>query len=357
MSHNLARRLDGTYMALYVDKPAWHGLGVVVDKLQTGAQIYVKVFNGRIIQPVQAFAKIGNKIIEVPEFRALADTKTGQVFAFSSPDYTPIQDLDALNVMEALTKAAGGAKKGLAPFGSAGALGNGARGFASIDLSRVLPSDCLAIKGDPSKMEAWLFGSWSHDGTAALGVGRWRNRVDCNNMLDAATADAAKAGKLVRIVHSGSATSLADRLHEAERILGFVEDDFRANTRLMNALNEIRIPKFPNWLRDFTEVLVPIPEEMERKASRMEMRELIRDVTIHSNTMKGVPADTAYRAYQGVAEYADHFRNLRVSADNPKAVPERRFRSAIEGPAADLKARALELIRQEFEVPSFVVVR
>jgi phage/plasmid-like protein (TIGR03299 family) len=352
MAHNLARRLDGTYMALYVGHPAWHNLGDIAEELQTAKQIYVKVFDGRIIEAVPAYAKIGKKIIEIPNFRAIADPKTGVVYTYSSPDYTPIQDFDGLKVLEAIVKAS---KKGI--FASAGALGNGSRGFASIDLTKVLPKECLAIKGDPSAMQAFLFGTWAHDGTGALAIGRWRNRVDCNNMLDAAMADAQRAGRLVRIVHTGSKDSMSERLHEAERILGFVEEDFRANAEVLNTLNAIRIPKFPAWLAGFTELLVPIPETMERKGSREQERALIAEITLNSKNMVGVPADTAYRAYQGVAEYADHYRNIRVSAENAKVVPERRFRSITEGPAAELKARALDLIRQEFEVPVPVRVR
>jgi phage/plasmid-like protein (TIGR03299 family) len=345
MAHNLARRVDGTYMALYVDKPAWHGLGEVVDELQSASQIYKRVFSGRVIEAVPAYAKVGKKIIEVPNFRALADVKAGTVYGYASPEYVPIQDLAGLQILEAITKVTKG--KGL--FSSAGALGNGARGFASIDLTRVLPADCLAIKGDPSKQQAFLFGDWSHDGKSALNIGRWRNRVDCNNMLDAATGSAKTAGRYVSIRHTGADT-MAERITEAERILGFVEADFRLNAALLSQLNEIRIPRFPEWLKGFTEMLIPIPEGMERPLSRVEARTLIRDITTQSKTMTGVPANTAYRAYQGVAEYADHFRSLRISAETPSVVPERRFRSITEGPAADLKARALELIRQEFEV-------
>lgn len=344
MSHNLARRLDGTYMALYVERPAWHNLGEVVTQLQKAKDIYRKVFGGRVIEAVPAYAKIGKRIVEAPDFRALADTKAGQVFGYASPEYVPIQDLEALEIMAAVIQVT----KNKAVFASAGALGNGARGFASIDLTKVLPADCLAIRNDPSKQEAFLFGDWSHDGTRALNIGRWRNRVDCNNMLDAATAAGQRSGRYVSIRHTGADT-MKERLDEAERILGFVEDDFRANATLLNTLNEIRIPKFPSWIREFTAELVPIPEDMERKATREEARRMMQELALRSSTLSGVP-ETAYRAYQAVAEYADHFRPLRISKDTPQVVPEKRFRSITEGPAAEMKARALDLLRQEFEV-------
>jgi hypothetical protein len=65
-----------------------------------------------------------------------------------------------------------------------------------------------------------------------------------------------------------------------------------------------------------------------------------------------VPGDPsridAYRAFQAVTEYADHVRPLRVS--ERELVPARRFTSAVDGPAARMKADSLRLLREEFEV-------
>lgn len=344
MAHNLARRLDGTYMALYVGEPAWHNLGDVVDARQTRQQIVRKVFGGRRIEAVPAYAKIGRKVVEVADFRALADVKAGIVYGYASPEFVPIQDGDALAVAEQIVKS-----KRKAVWMSAGALGNGARGFASIDLTAVLGQDALAIKGDPSKQQAFLFVDWAHDGTSAVKYGRWRNRVDCNNMLDAANAAAAASGRLARIIHRGGEASMAAQVREAEEVLGFVVRDLKSNTKLLNELAAISLPKPDVWFGDFVKVLVPIPEEMERKGTREETRDLITALWQDSKTLAGVPK-TPYRALQAVAEYGDHFRPLRVSEVNAAIVPEKRFRSITEGPAADLKARALDLIRQEFEL-------
>lgn len=344
MAHNLHQRLDGTYMALYVGAPAWHNLGEVLDARQTTQQIVRKVFGKRVIEAVPAYAKMGNRIVEIPEFRALADVKAKQVFGYASPEFVPIQDGEALAVAEQIVKS-----KRKAVWSSAGALGRGARGFASIDLTAVLGQDALAIKGDASAQQAFLFVDWSHDGSSAVKYGRWRNRVDCNNMLDAANASAAKSGRLARIIHRGGEQSMAAQVREAEEVLGFVVRDLKLNTKFLNQLAAISLPKPDAWFREFTEVLVPIPEDMERKFTREETRDLLVDIWNGSKAMQGVPK-TPYRGLQAVAEYADHFRPLRVSADTPLIVPEKRFRTITEGPAADLKARAQDLIRQEFEI-------
>ena len=351
MAHNLARRLDGTYMALYVGQPAWTSVGVVLDKLQTPEQIQRKVFDRRVIEAFPAYAKIGKKVVEVPEFRAIGDKAAGKVFSFASEEYVPIQDIDALRVAGQIVKS-----NRKAIFASAGLLGNGARGFASIDLTRVLGADALAITGDPSAQEAFLFADWAHDGSGSVKYGRWRNRVDCNNMLDAANAAAGKSGRLARILHRGGADSMADQVREAERVLGFTVADMKLNTKLLNELAAISLPKPDQWFADFTEKLVPIPDDMERKSTREQTRDLLRDLWSGSKTLQTVPK-TPYRGLQVVTEYADHFRPLRISEANAASVPEKRFRSIVEGPAADMKAFALELIRQEFEIGQKVPVK
>jgi hypothetical protein len=120
----------------------------------------------------------------------------------------------------------------------------------------------------------------------------------------------------------------------------------------MNALQEIPVSKAR--FADLTELVIEkLPDDAGGRAIAGRDRTIttLRDLFAHSKTLVGVPT-SAYRAYQAFAEYADHERPLRIGAETPTEVAaDRRFRSITEGPAADLKTRSLELIRQEFEVP------
>lgn len=352
MAANIAR-LDGTDQAWYADKPAWHGLGVTTPGARTAREVVkaVPAFSKPVIL-VPVAAKIGGRWVEDPDKRATVRKGTETIMGYVSPDYAKLTDEDAVSTLEAVvTKAGEGMTRNKPGFVTAGLLGaKGARGFASIDLTRIFGDD-LKVKRDPSRQETYLFGDWTHDGTGAMHAGLWNNRVECNNMLDMANGYAAKHGLLVSIRHVGD---LKEQLREAQRVLGLVELTARDHAMLMNALNEIAIPKPRNWFRDFTEVLVPhpTPEEGGKRmaTNRMETRRVLRELFDHSKTLVGVP-QSPYRAYQAVAEYADHVRPLRIGADTPlEEAADRRFRSITEGPGADLKARALELIRQEFEV-------
>jgi phage/plasmid-like protein (TIGR03299 family) len=346
MAHNIAR-IDGTDQAWYADKPAWHKLGTVTPGAKTAKQVVkaVPMFQ-REIQSWPVFAKInGSGMVQIPDRVATVRKGTTDVLGIVSTEYEKISDADAVRVMEAVVTAA---KR--ASFVTAGLLGKGERGFASIDLSRVVN---LTVKRDPSRQESHLFGTWSHDGSSALRCGLWNNRVECQNMLNAATSSADSKGLLVTIRHTGDVTG---SIEEAQRVLGFIEKVAKAHVAEMNALQEIPIAKPKLWLPLFTEVVVPLPTDAEEGGrmarSRTEAREAIAGLFANSKTLVGVP-QSAYRAYQAVAEYADHVRPLRIGADTPTEVAaDRRFRSITEGPAADMKSRALDWLRSEFLTPA-----
>lgn len=348
MPANIAKDAYG-YLAVYVDKPAWHGLGTLVQGALSAEQV-IKVSRqnggqglGYVVETAPAYAKVGSRFIEAPEHRAIVRKDTREVFGFGSGEYRPIQNVDALRLPEAIvrTKQAG--------WVSAGAIGNGAKLFATLDLSRLAD---IKVPGDPSKYGQYLVITWAHDATEALRIAPYTMRVECANMRAAFLGATEHGAMTVRITHTGN---VADKMDEARRILGFAEESIKLTAALYRDLAAIPVPSPTKaWLDSFLEKLVPIPTEMERPVAREQARSMIAEVYAHSKHLHGVPA-SAYRVLQAVDEYADHYRPLRVS--DMALVPEKRFRSLTEGPAADLKTRALDLLREEFEVKVPVLAR
>lgn len=337
-------RIDGTDQAWYEGKPAWHNLGKVTRGAKTAEQVVRAVPQFRrpvILVPVAV--KINGKWVEDPDKRATIRTGSSSPMGYVSPDYEKLTDADAVATLEAVITVAG--ERARAGFRSAGLLGaKGARGFASIDLTRVF-GDLLKVKRDPSRHECFLFGDWTHDGTGAMHAGLWNNRVDCQNMANAARAYADGKGLLVSIRHIGD---MKEAIRDAQKTLGLAELTAKAQGELMNQLNQI--PVKPRWMRDFVEYVVPMPTDDElgkrAKSHREDARDLILGLYANSPTLVKVP-NSAYRAHQAVTEYADHHRPLRIGADTPTEVAaDRRFRSITEGPAAELKDRSLDFIRQ-----------
>lgn len=347
MPANIAKDRYG-FLSVYAGEKPWHP---EIGSLVTGAMTAKQVIRqsranggkglGFDVATYPAYAKIGGRFVESPEHRAIARTDTREVFGFASPDYKPFQNETVLRTAEAI------AKTRQAGFISAGLLGNGARGFATMDLSKLVD---LKVEGDPSGHRPFLTMTWSHDGTEAVRYGFGDRRVECANMRAMQIASWNGGVLNARIVHSGD---LAAQTEEARRILGFAKGAIKDYGKLMNELADIAIEK--GWIDGFVERLIPIPDELERTQPRKDAREAIASLFAGSKTLKGVPS-TAYRVIQAVDEYADHFRPMRTA--DPSLAAERAMRSILgEGPAAELKARAMELIRQEFEIRDRVPVK
>jgi phage/plasmid-like protein (TIGR03299 family) len=339
MPANIAKDKFG-YLSIYADEKPWHPeVGAIVLGAMTAEQVISKSRAkggkglGFVVDTAPAYAKVGGRFIEAPDQRAIYRVDTKEVFGFASPDYKPIQNADALRTLEAV------AKTKQAGFVSAGAIGNGARLFATMDLSKLAD---LKIPGDPSKMQAMLCSTWSHDALEAQVIGFWSRRIECGNMRGMWLGD--KTALRARIIHTGDIKAQQD---EARRVLGFAEKAIVSHVKLMSQLAEIAVSQ--KWLDDeFLPLLIPIPQEMERTAGREEARAAISHLYKASKTLHGVPA-TAYRALQAVDEYADHFRPMR-SADS-EIIAARRMRTLLgEGPAASLKDMAIQLLREQFEL-------
>lgn len=339
MPANIAKDQYG-YLSVYADEKPWHPqVGAIVLGAMTAEQVISKSRTnggkglGFIVDTAPAYAKVGGRFVEAPDHRAIYRVDTKDVYGYVSPEYKPIQNVDALRVLEAV------AKTKQAGFISAGAIGNGARLFATMDLSRLTD---VQIPGDPSKQKAMLCATWGHDGLEALTTGFWNRRIECANMRAMWLGD--KQAIRARIIHTGDLKAQTD---EARRILGFALDAVASHTKLMAQLNEIAVSY--KWVEDeFLPLLIPIPQEMERTAGREEARAAIAHLYKSSKSLHGVPA-TAYRVLQAVDEYADHHRPLRTA--DPEVMAARRMRAMLgEGPTASLKDMALQLLREQFEI-------
>jgi phage/plasmid-like protein (TIGR03299 family) len=343
MPANIAQDDKGA-LFISVGEPAWwDGAGkYVVPRNLTPKQAMKLTRTGWRTVKAPAYAKVGSRYIESPDFVALTRDDTHQVLAFVSPDYQPEDNAGAIDMAYAIAGAAAAGKRRKAAISTLGALGTGSRLFVTIDLSALVN---MKVKRDPSRNEPYLIGQWGHDGATALRYSLWNRRVVCENTSRMADAYGESSGCLVRIVHTGDMT---EKVREAQRVLGFAERVAVAHVERMNALNSIALPsngKFTKWLAEFTEKLVPIPEGMDRTVARIEARAMIANLVRSSRTLEGVP-NSPYRVYQAVCEYADHYRPVRVKDAN--LIPERKVISALGGAAADVKDRALDMLLAEF---------
>lgn len=338
----------GKAMAAYAIRPAWHGFGTVLDHYMTAREIVKAAHLGWGVVKAPAYAKVGGRFVEAPGNVALVREDTHTVFGFATPDYQVHSNLDPMLVMEAITRTK------QAGFSSAFAIGNGAKVGCTLDLTAL---GDFKIPGDPSKHKAHLVGTWAFDGTEAIRFAEWNTRIECANMRAAFIAGTNNAANVVRIRHTGD---LRDKLEEARKILGYAEQAREAHVKLMTALGQQPAPllntaKGAAWWDTFLDNLgFKIEEGMVRPGIRQEARDTIVQLFRDSRTLDGVKM-SGYRILQAVDEYADHFKPLRCT--DPKAAPERAFRSIMDGGAAsELKSKALDLLCAEFKIDAKALV-
>lgn len=329
--------ISGKALARYVGKPAWHGLGEVRpdDQPMTAEEATAGV-SDYVVDKAPIYALVDGKPVEMPEHMATYRTDTGQVFGPVSRDYKVIQNLTPMQMLMEIVRT------NEAGIVAHAVLGRGERLFAVLDLKRLKD---IHLPGDPSSHDAYLVAQWFHDGTGALSFGPSMLRTECENMANAQLAYAERKGMLVRIIHMGDTSGAVE---QARSVLGYAERSIEMFVEVMRGLAESPVPSPEDrWVGEFLERLVPIPPEMERPIGRLHTREVIADLFANSTTLVGVP-HTAYRMKQAVDEYADHYRSVRTT--DAELVPARRFTSIVDGPAAEMKATALRLLREEFEV-------
>lgn len=341
MPANIAQSM-GRYNAMYADKPAWHGLGTVVagaqspeDAMRLAGTDYTVAKAPLLTHLPRLPEEPGLGATPVPGYSATYRTDTNQILGVVSTEYPIIQNITPMQLLGEIvrTKEAG--------IVAHAALGRGERLFAVLDLKRLTD---MKVPFDPSDHDAFLVAQWWHDGTGALTIGESLVRVECQNMANAQLAYADRKGRLARIVHRGNTT---DAVEEARRVLGYAEQNVERFMNLLEELVDAHIRKPKRWIDDFTERLIPIDPEEKRPTIKVEARNTIRQLFMESKTLVGVPT-SPYRAFQAVTEYADHYRPLRTTDET--LVPARRFTTAIDGPAATLKADAMRLLREEFEI-------
>ena len=325
---------NGQYNAMYVDRPAWHDLGTVVAGARSAEEALALAGNTWSVEAAPVAARIDGEWVVDTDHVANYRSDTKDILGIVGTDYQRIQNITPMRFLNEVVGT------GEAGFVAHAALGRGERLFAVLDLARLKD---IRIPSDPSRHDAFLVAQWWHNGDGAFTVTPSMVRVDCQNMANANLAYAKSTGRLVRVLHVGDNAAALD---EARRTLGFAEQAVDAFVRLMSAFADTTVPE--GWIDGFTERLIPIPAEMERPAIRIASREAIKGLYESSTTMVGVPHDTAYRAFNAVTEYADHYRSIRTS--DPVLVPARRFTTIVDGPSADLKADAARLLREEFEI-------
>lgn len=337
MAHELEIRADGTGAAAYAYKPAWHGLGVVVDGLMTAEDCLKQVPElASPITPQPVFAKNEATGLFVPIEGYVANVRQEDFkpLAVVGERYKILQNIEALSFLDDLVDS------GEAKYEAVISL----KGGAKVSLLARLPRE---VKIGDEDLSTFVLLSNSHDGSSAITLAATPVRVVCQNTLTAALSSAKRQFK---VRHT---SSLSGRLSEARTALGVV---FNYMSEFETVADQMLHTSFSDEeFEVFLKSLLPLPEEEGRgKTIATNTQDTIRSIA--HNTLRVDRGDkmeqinlpdmepiknTKWWAYNAVSTYNQHFatskKTKRTSAE------ENRFKRSM-GDTVTIADKAFSLL-------------
>jgi len=304
--------------AFYALKPAWHGLGTVLDYAPTSEHaIEAAHLDWRVsLEPLQTETLGG---IAVPDNFATVRSDTRQVLGVVSDKYKLIQNHQAFAFLDSLIES------GDMRYESAGAL----KGGKVVWILGRMPEDDEIADGDIS--HRYVLFSTSHDGSAAIHAVPTSTRVVCANTLRIAVA----GDKGIR--HTGDVRGKLDvaRRYLSQFNAGFAL--FRDQSRLLAQR------RFTNeQAREYIDTLFPEVREFNRARSNRE-KKLSQVRKNYANPRQNMASikGTWWALLNSVTELVDHAPQTRRSSS--RDAQETKMMSALDGTGASFKTEAYKL--------------
>lgn len=311
--HGLDENENGD-VSLYLNGtngPAWHGLGTVIPGGLSDAASVLKA--ARLDWTVEKRAIMyGHRVIdeitgeersilrEVPDAYATVRTDTGAALGTVGKIYTPVQNLEAYDMLTELI--------GLGMVcESAGSMGGGSRVFVTAEIPEPLVID---PNGVADQIRQFLAIMNSHDGKSPLVAVVTPWRILCGNTHRFALNGASKKnGTKFTIRHTKNAKN---KMEEARRVLGLTVEyysEFADEATELAHYEGFTHEDLDELLREVWEV----NEDSKRSVTVAQSRtEKIHDLFDLEASRVG---RTAFAAENAVTAYVDHFASLKPRGD------------------------------------------
>ncbi len=325
---------------VFAGEMPWHGIGKQVEPSITGMELKSLLD----LSPVErktlyADPGDGSALIKVDSHVATMRVKDRLVVGVVGPDFTPTQDADLIDMMEALRG------EGLCAFETAGILRNGSRFFLMLRI----PNGTLKLKTPNGKTDVvvnYLCVSHAHDGSLANEFTPTSVRVVCANTLSAAQREAKRQRVSYYIKHTtNSEYRIKAAIAAYKKVIEF-------NVELAARYEALMAMPFDmNQMKTLGEKLFPVPAGKEDNIpagvlkSRYEVSRLMLEGKGHIEL--GI-AGTGWGAYNAVTEYLDWSRPTRGDKDLNENEKKAKMWEASQfgNQVVDKKLEALELIEQ-----------
>lgn len=328
MAHNIDQT-TGTDAIAYIGSTPWHGLGKRITPEQGRDVEYVRIAAGLgfEVQAREIAFRDAEEWKATARGQAIIRTDTGRVLGIVGPNYTPIQNAEAFDVLRPAVEELG------LTITVAGALDGGATGWALAKLPHTVD-----VTDDGDLVNGYALFRWSHDGTTSLLGDATPIRVVCQNTLNAAARG--KQAGIIRVRHTASKDA---RLEIAQQTVTKLTETLIATGQTFAQLAKRQLSQ--REVIAFIEAVFPQegdkPSDVIAKRRKTVVELLESGVGAHLANPNGIP--TAWGAYNAVTEYFDHVRPREAKS---QAGIERANVSALFGANFDAKRFALAQARQ-----------
>ncbi|MCC7425235.1 MAG: DUF932 domain-containing protein [Planctomycetaceae bacterium] len=317
MAHEISITTNGTAEAFFALKPAWHGLGTVLDHAPTSAEAITAAHLDWNVSKVPLQTDEG---AEVPNYFATVRRDTGACLGVVTDKYSIVQNRDAFGFLDSLLQ------DGLIRYESAGAL----RGGRTVWLLARMPSVDTIAAGDDTLR--YILFSTSHDGSGAIHAIPTSTRVVCANTLRIATA------RDIGFRHTGNVKA---KLDFARQYLSQFDEKFtlfRDNARL---LAERKLT--PEGSREYIAKLFPeVTDDGRAKSIRERRVESVRQAFRADRQQLPSIKGTWWAMFNAVTESVDHDARGTRGGD-VRTKRENKMLSTLDGQGAEFKAKAFDL--------------
>lgn len=280
---------------MLVKKPAWHGLGTILDAPPTAAEAIFAAGLDWIVTKEPLFTKEGVDenvsapiLQKAPDHYALIRSCDRKILGVAGKRYVPLQNIEAFDFFNPFLD------KGVATLETAGSLQGGKIVWV---LAKLNGFEADVVKDDP--VQAYLLLSNPHTGNGAARVLFTPTRVVCWNTLRAAEEGAKNS---VKIVHSKNLTSSLATVQQTvdvtSKTFTFSLDHYRAMAR-----KEISVVGLKNYVRKVLEV----PDKVRDMPRAWEGIEAAFDAGPGAD-IPGV-GGTVWNAYNSITYWIDHMRS------------------------------------------------
>lgn len=321
-------------------RPAWHGLGTVVDDAPTPTQALALAGLDWHVDKLPLFAAGPDSPIEVPGHVAVVRRDTAAPLGVVKDRYRPVQNRELAEFAEALAEAGD-----TVTVESAGSIRGGRRVWF------LLRGESFSVRDD-DHMTPYILLSNGHDGTAALRATPTTVRVVCSNTLHMVIPGSgrrpAQPAELV-LRHTGD---VAAKVHQAKAALHLYERAHDATAGLARTLaardvTRAEVQRF--WLDVYQTIQAPVPADPRTQGQRnaaSRARDAMASMAARFDRERDAAGANAWNALNAFTGWMQHDRPVQGRTDAHRR--DNRTHNRLFGSAVRDTGRALHLAAEAF---------